>query len=313
METGIYDNRFYSVSYSGINNLNKENIDNYPNMGIYLISGLYSEISSERSICYVGSSINLYNRIFQAHYNAMKMDGCDYGSNVILMNAARKYGIDNFTFFLLEEIKEEVNLINREQNWIDFYSDRHNFNCLFNISPIAGKPFISEETRKKISLKNEGRWTGKKNPKFNSKRKGELNPFFGKKHKEENKKKQSEYMKKRWENGELKPHSVSDEQKEKLRKARTGTKASEQKLKKMSAFFKDRPNIKARKPIKQLDKNGNLIKIWDCARQAEKETGISASTISKCAKGKLAKGHPVLYAGGFKWEFVNAEDKNKTK
>lgn len=40
------------------------------------------------------------------------------------------------------------------------------------------------------------------------------------------------------------------------------------------------------KPILQKDLNGNIIKLWWSASDAEREGGFDASTITKCCKGK---------------------------
>ena len=50
------------------------------------------------------------------------------------------------------------------------------------------------------------------------------------------------------------------------------------------------------KKIKQVSKNGQLIKIWDSPLTASVELGIDISSICKCCKGKYKT------AGGFIWE-----------
>lgn len=52
-----------------------------------------------------------------------------------------------------------------------------------------------------------------------------------------------------------------------------------------------------RKPVNQLDLNGNLIKIWDSAIVASKELNISRGSIGAVCKGKRKT------IGGFRWEF----------
>ena len=51
------------------------------------------------------------------------------------------------------------------------------------------------------------------------------------------------------------------------------------------------------KKINQLNKNGDLIKSWDCIKYAETELNIDHSKISMCCTGKRKT------AGGFKWEY----------
>lgn len=49
------------------------------------------------------------------------------------------------------------------------------------------------------------------------------------------------------------------------------------------------------KPLKQLDKNNNLIKIWDNSLVASKSLNISSGNIRSCCRGELKT------AGGYKW------------
>ena len=51
------------------------------------------------------------------------------------------------------------------------------------------------------------------------------------------------------------------------------------------------------KKVYQLDKNENIIRLFDSIASAEKETGINHSSISKCCKGKMKS------AGGFLWKY----------
>lgn len=50
--------------------------------------------------------------------------------------------------------------------------------------------------------------------------------------------------------------------------------------------------------VVQFDKKDVLIKIWKYAKLASKELHIDASSISKCAKGKVKS------AGGYHWKFL---------
>ena len=53
------------------------------------------------------------------------------------------------------------------------------------------------------------------------------------------------------------------------------------------------------KPVSQFDFNGNLLKTYPSARQAERETGVSCKVISMCLKKKCHS------AGGFVWRLEN--------
>ena len=56
-----------------------------------------------------------------------------------------------------------------------------------------------------------------------------------------------------------------------------------------------------RNPILQLSKDGQLIKIWDCSYDIEKELGYPHNSILNCCKHKY--GFKTAY--GYKWEFKN--------
>lgn len=55
------------------------------------------------------------------------------------------------------------------------------------------------------------------------------------------------------------------------------------------------------KLVKQLDKEGNLIKIWDCTMDIQRELGIHNSSVSKACLGKLKTLH------SFVWEYAVAQ------
>lgn len=56
--------------------------------------------------------------------------------------------------------------------------------------------------------------------------------------------------------------------------------------------------IKTKKSVAQVDVNGNIIRIFDSVRGAERETGISQANISACATGKIKT------SGGYVWQFM---------
>ena len=62
------------------------------------------------------------------------------------------------------------------------------------------------------------------------------------------------------------------------------------------------------KQINQFDLLGNFIKTHTSACEAEKETGISSSSIRKCCKGgyihsKYKKWYKLTHAGGYIWKY----------
>lgn len=53
------------------------------------------------------------------------------------------------------------------------------------------------------------------------------------------------------------------------------------------------------KPINQYDLNGNFIKTWPSTMEIQRQLGFSASSISKCCKGKLKT------CGGYIWRYAD--------
>ena len=63
-------------------------------------------------------------------------------------------------------------------------------------------------------------------------------------------------------------------------------------------FYK--PYSKKQKQIKQLSKDGELIKVWNSIKEASETLNITYSNISRCARGKTTR----KLCGGFKWEYM---------
>lgn len=51
------------------------------------------------------------------------------------------------------------------------------------------------------------------------------------------------------------------------------------------------------KPIIQLDKNGNTLRVWPCAKDAARELGVCYTSICDASRGRRG------FAGGFKWKY----------
>lgn len=71
--------------------------------------------------------------------------------------------------------------------------------------------------------------------------------------------------------------------------------------------------------IKQIDFCGNLIKIWNSAKEIERELGIANQSIISCCKFwkincdkeewfKSHKNYPNKSAGGYVWQYVKEEE-----
>ena len=197
--------------------------------------------------------------------------------------AFNKYGEENFEIIILKEDLKNKCLMNL---WEYYYIKK--FNTLicnssgYNIADggqggylLCGK--TDEEKKeifKKISKSRIERGVGK----------GEKNPFYGKKHTEEDLQKMR------------KP--CSEETKKKIGEANKGkqsywknknlpeeTKNKISKTRKEKELSKGKNNPKAKR-VAQYDKEGNLIKIWDCAKDVSEELGINYSTLRMWLQGR---------------------------
>lgn len=85
----------------------------------YVICGIYKITNTINNRCYIGQSINIRKR-WIGHKNSK----CDYP----LYRAFKKYGIENFTFEILEECKKE-DLDKREEYYIKIFDAyNHGYN-----------------------------------------------------------------------------------------------------------------------------------------------------------------------------------------
>ena len=127
-------------------------------------SGIYSIRNTVNNKIYIGSAINFKTR-FSRHKSQLKLNK---HFNKHLQTTYNKYGKENFIFEIIEYCEKDK-LIEREQNWIDF------FNPEYNKLKIAGNSIgykhneetkqiirekrklqtFSEETRNKLSIQGK--------------------------------------------------------------------------------------------------------------------------------------------------------------
>lgn len=112
-------------------------------------AGIYRWTNKLNGKSYIGSSVNLSNRLKQ--YYGKRLLKCKHIS--LIYQALIKYGHSNFTLVILEYCKSTEDVISREQYYIDF------FNPQYNILQTAGSPLgrvHSEEARQKIAASKLG-------------------------------------------------------------------------------------------------------------------------------------------------------------
>lgn len=222
-------------------------------------------------------------------------DGSGYIQSPLFWNAIQKYGWDNFDHEIIVSnlTKEEANQM--EKDCISkFQSNNREFG--YNLTEggegtrLCGElhprygMHLNEDTRNKISIahKKLEKWKGENNPNYGKHDFAqEGNPFYGKKHTEETKRKISEMRKGQPSPNKGKP--MSSEQKAKLSKAKS----------------------KYKKPVIQFDKNYNIIAEYESLKEASNITGYNRGNISACCLGKLKTYH------GFIWRYKNDEKNNE--
>jgi len=132
----------------------KENCDC---SGIYVIKNLIN------GKIYVGKSKNCYKRLHQ-HLSDIKIESRNYNENPHLLNAFKKYGDENFDYYIVERFNEKdeeilENLLKeRELYWmkeLDSLNKEKGYNLRYDSD---GKCFCSEETSEKISNRLKKEW-----------------------------------------------------------------------------------------------------------------------------------------------------------
>lgn len=117
-------------------------------------TGIYKIINNLNNKVYVGSAIDIDTR--WCKHKKMLHESTHHSKK--LQNSYNKYGINNFTYEIIE-LCEKHFLLEREQYWIESFDSYKNG---YNSRPIANSNLglklpISDETRKKIGLKSKGR------------------------------------------------------------------------------------------------------------------------------------------------------------
>lgn len=108
------------------------------------IAGVYEIRNIMNGHKYIGSSVNVPRRWAE---HKRKLNANEHHS-IALQRAWNKYGADNFTFEILEEVADKISCVSREQAWLDKCTPE------YNIAPNANTPggcVVSAETRKKLS------------------------------------------------------------------------------------------------------------------------------------------------------------------
>ena len=254
-------------------------------------------------------------------------NGKNYASCPLVERAIKKYGWENIEHQIISVVDTKEDAEREERSLISEYkSDNVEFG--YNILPggnVSDNP-PSEEMREKL-----GRgWRGKHRSEEEKQKIGEgvrkafdrpeSNGHIGLKMSESTKRKMSEAHKERWKDeekrikqGETQKALWADtDHRDKMMKARKKQrhrkpgeyKMSNETKEKLSKQFKGRwlgENSPCSKPILQYSKEGEFIKRWANAGEAERAGIAIRENISKCCRGSPH----YKSAGGYVWKFAD--------
>lgn len=128
-------------------------------MSLYKTKGIYGIINKISNKIYIGQTSVSFGDRRDIHYSKLRHNTND---NLELQNDWNIYGENNFEFVVLKEIKDNNILDEWEKYYIDIYKKK---NMVYNIaSGGKGAPGIkiSEEAKRKISIKNHINGLGRK-------------------------------------------------------------------------------------------------------------------------------------------------------
>ena len=109
------------------------------------ISGIYKITAKHSGKVYIGQSIDIYNR-WMGHWKQVNQGDSSYIHNVM-----RKYGKDGFIFEIVERCSQDI-INEREKYWIKFYDSYNNgYNLTTGGEGVKGK-IRSEEERENMRI-----------------------------------------------------------------------------------------------------------------------------------------------------------------
>lgn len=237
------------------NNMNTRNImtDMAESLTLLKLQSVVYKISNKtNNKVYIGKTNNIKRRISQYKY----MICFNVLHNKHLQNAINKYGINNFSFEILEEVNDNL-LSEREIYWINQYQSYDNkkgYNKTFGGEGLTATLEIRIKIASSLNgMKHNEEWI-----------KNQSLSHLGLKHSFLTREKQSASHKKRFTN--------------------------------VNNILKHRISM-SKKSVMQLDDNGNIVNEFISIREAERQTKIDSSSISRCCDNKRKS------AGGFYWSY----------
>lgn len=123
-----------------------------------IICGIYKVTNTINNKCYIGKAKNIYKR-FSTHKTNSRLPKPDKRSSPLLYYALNKYGIDKFTFEIIEELELNEDILKeRELYWMDYYNSYENC-CGYNLRRDSSTNMIVHpKTAEKMSNNLKEQW-----------------------------------------------------------------------------------------------------------------------------------------------------------
>jgi group I intron endonuclease len=227
-----------------------------------------------------------------------------WGSGVAITQALKKYGKGEFKKYILEYCSIE-DLNEREIYWIKFYNTflgegynrdnggKSNSGFWANLDEVSKK----EIHQKRLNNRPDNFLQIMKEVHRTRDNKSIGDKLRGRKNSPQTIEKMSKAALRR---------EVSKETRDKISKGKLGKTLTPEQCKNISDATKGKPKSfrteehkqKLRKPVKQLDLQGNFIILWEGVSFAGKALNIDYSGITHCCNGKAKT------SGGYKWEWA---------
>jgi hypothetical protein len=245
---------------------------------------VYKIINLTNNKVYIGQSINYKNRVIKHRYDLRN----NKNSSRKLQNTWNKYGENNFKFEIIETCTKDI-LSEREIYWINFYDSMNNGYNLENGGRLNKE--LSKETKKLMSTNNPRVWKGKFGKEHNTSKtihqyslKGDYIASYG-----------SCYEAARILGKNYK--SINSCVNNSCKSA-YGFQWSFEFYKAIDVYYiPKKQNYYQERPVNMLDNNGNIIKTFNSAADAQRDLQKNKNKIFEVCKGKRK------HWAGYKWEY----------
>lgn len=214
---------------------------------------------------YIGCSNDIKRRFMEHRAPKHIANG-----NTTLCRAFRKYSLENFSFYVIEKVSDISELPTREIYWINKLKPEYNM-TEGGLGVVGNE--VSNETKEVLRLSGKLQWMSMSESEKQDRIKNNLK-------------------------GPQKGHTVSEETREKLRKANLGKKQSEETKRKMSESNKiaSMGRVPHCKKVNAI-KDGIIIKSFNSVNEGAKYFNVNSGGISAVLKGRQET------AGGVMWKY----------